>query len=530
MLKTLRFQIISIDFNKVFTSALLMSTIGLSLVHAENESETSNIQRGPGYANSSWVTSHGDSSNSDYSPVHTPTDQQFDWQLLQGSAPWVAPSVAKDGTLYISSGRGKGFSSLHAINPDGTIKWESAPYRGPADLDTLALFSCPVIDDAGDIYIGDANQLWAFTPNGTVKWQTDLKQQGINGVFVTAIIVGDYVGGASTDGKLALFHRSSGNLAMPVLDLPGLETNIDSELPPGLWSGGFIDKQRIQMVWDMLIGNVYEVTKSPAVHPNTGRIYVSAAGKQPDIGYLYGIDVVEDKLSISFQTEVPANSGTSPTISPDGKRVYAMANGELFALDANTGKYLWRVPVNGQAASPSVSPEDILYVLADDALYAIRGGNGEVVWQNTYHYYAEEQLPELPYRFNGLVDGKPLAFIDSIVTVSKNALWTSLMLGYRAEVFDRSFTTAKTTHLVALKPSDGSLIASYPLPDSSEGLISVGPQGQLYLNLLAVHSSSAYSAGYRWLLPDLAKGSKPQGGLVAFKPKLLSEKPEDPED
>jgi len=111
-----------------------------------------------------------------------------------------------------------------------------------------------------------------------------------------------------------------------------------------------------------------------------------------------------------------------------------------------------------------------------------------------------------------------VAYIDSVVTITDGVLWTSLLLGYELKLFGRDHVTPAETHLVALKPATGEILASYPIPDTSEGGISVGANGDLYLDILAAQANVAYYGGYRWMLPEIGK---PSGGLVAFTPKLL---------
>ena len=472
-----------------------------------------------GYMDTTWAAVHGTASNADTVPMHVPLELKERWRVLEGAGVWTAPSVAKDGTLYIATGRGKGHSSLHAINPDGSMKWESKPYESADDLDSMALVSCPVLGDDGDIYIGDANQFWAFHPDGRVKWVKDLPSLGINGLFVTAMIVGENAGGISTDGKVVLFNRKTGALAAPVLDLPGVDAAMDSPKAAGLWDDGLVDPERVEMVWDILLGNIYEVANSPAVNPATGRIYVTGAGKDDSKGLFYGIDLVDGQLEIAFATDIPPNSGTSPALSPDAKRIYAMAQGDVFALDANTGKKLWSRAVDGQAASPSVGTDDVVYVLAGDNLVAVRGETGEVVWDNTYHDFAAQHLESIWKRFGLFKTGEPVAYIDSVVTITDGVLWTSLLLGYEMNLFGRDHVTPTKTFLVALNPEDGSVVESYPIPDTSEGGISVGQNGDLYMDILAAQASVAYHGGYRWMLPGSAKIAKPKAGLVAFTPR-----------
>jgi outer membrane protein assembly factor BamB len=475
-----------------------------------------NPRQGQGYLRSSWSTVHADSSNSDHVPLAMTANVSQRWHLLKGAGIWVLPVVAIDGTVYAVTGEGPGHSHLHAISPEGEILWQSAPQQSLADLDSLAVFSAPVLDESGDIYIGDGNQFWAFHPDGKVKWVTELPGLGIQGGFVTGMFVDGYVGGVSIDGKVMLLHRSSGELAMPVLDLPGADGPLGPPIPDPLWKN-LVDPAIRDQVWEVLRGHRYEITNTPAVHPRTGRIYVIGAGADESEGHFYGIDVVDDRLKLAFVTKVPAGSGTSPGISPGGERLYAMAKGQLFAIDAESGEKLWSKDVNGQDASPSVGPDDTVYVLGGQRLVAVQGASGEIKWGRDYNDFVAQQLPELWTRFGLLEQGEPVGFIDSVASVTPDLMWTTVLGGYSMNLFGRKFTHAAKTWLIAIKPQDGSLIASYPLPDTSEGGITIGPMGELYLDMLAAIASTSHYAGYQWILPGEVQMPEPVGGLVAFE-------------
>src|SRR5262249_47279861 len=87
------------------------------------------LDRGPGYAASTWASVHGDSSNSDYVPVETSVGMAQAWRALDGAGIWTAPSVAANGTIFVTTGRGPGFPHLHALAPDGSLRWESTPQK-----------------------------------------------------------------------------------------------------------------------------------------------------------------------------------------------------------------------------------------------------------------------------------------------------------------------------------------------------------------------------------------------------------------
>ena len=481
-----------------------------------------NPRQAKGYLHSSWSTVHADSSNSDHVPLAMTAEVRQHWHLLKGAGIWTPPVVAEDGMVYAVTGEGTGHSHLHAISPDGKIVWQSAPQRSPADLDSLAVISAPVLDEGGDIYIGDGNQFWAFHSDGEVKWVADMPALGIHAPFVTAIIVREYVGGVSLDGKVVLLHRQSGELAMPVLDLPGGSSPLGPPIPDALWKN-LVDPAIRDQAWEILRGYRYEITNTPAVHPSTGRIYVIGAGADESHGHFYGIDVASDRLEIAFVTKVPAGSGTSPGISPGGERLYAMAEGQIFAIDADTGEKLWSKDVNGQDASPTVGPDDTVYVLGGQRLVAVEGATGQIRWQRDYNDFVGQQLPTLWTRFGLLERGEPVGAIDSVASITPDLLWTTVLGGYSMNFFGKKFQHAAKTWLIAVKPQDGSLIASYPLPDTSEGGITVGPTGELYLDMLAAIASIAHHGGYQWILPREVQMAEPVGGLIAFEQAELND-------
>lgn len=495
---------------------------GLLACVAADAAAFENPRQGEGYLHSSWSTVHADSSNSDHVPLAMTTKLRQRWHLLKGAGIWTPPVVAEDGTVYAVTGKGPGHSHLHAISPDGKILWQSSAQRSMADLDSLAVISAPVLDEGGDIYIGDGNQLWAFHRDGTVKWVADLPVLGVHAPFVTAIIVREYVGGVSLDGKVLLLHRNTGERAMPLLDLPGGGSPLGPPIPDALWKD-LIDPTIRDQAWEILRGHRYEITNTPAVHPRTGRIYVIGAGTDESHGHFYGIDVAGDSLKIAFVTKVPAGSGTSPGISPGGERLYAMAEGQIFAIDADTGQKLWSKDVNGQDASPTVGPHDTVYVLGGQRLVAIEGANGEIRWQRDYNDFVGQHLPTLWTRFGLLERGEPVGAIDSVASITPDLLWTTVLGGYLMDFFGKKFQHAAKTWLIAVKPQDGSLIASYPLSDTSEGGITVGPRGELYLDMLGAIASIAHHGGYQWILPREVQMPEPVGGLIAFEQADLKE-------
>ncbi len=475
--------------------------------------------QGQGYAQTTWATVHADSSNSDWVPLVTSPELEQQWRVLEGAAIWTAPSVAADGTLYSTTGRGRGTAHLHAVSPEGEILWESPPQESLDDLDSGAVTSAPLLDDRGDVYVGDANQYWAFRGDGSVKWVTDVVALGVEGPFVSSIAVGGFVGGISVNGQVVLLDRETGALAAAVLELPGGPSPEGPPIPGWVWAGGLMDPDTKDRVLEILMGYRYEVSNTPAVHPETGRIYIMAAGRSLEEGLFYGIDLVEGELRIAFETLVGPGSGTSPAISADGERVYAFGGaGEVMGFDAETGVVIFDKDLGGTPASPSVGPDGAVYILARSKLVKLDGRSGEVIWSRNYDDFAEGKIPGVSWLWPLVTTGEPGAYVDSVVTVTPKLIWTSLLLGWEIDLFGREIVSAKRTFLVAIDPESGDVVAHQPIPDTSEGGISVGKHGELYLDILAVQSSLAAGAPYRWLLPWSFRVEPSRAGLVAFAP------------
>lgn len=80
-----------------------------------------------------------------------------------------SPAIGKDGIIYVGFPEGHYKYKVIAINPDGTVKWET--------YTSLFLESTPTIADDGTIYIGSfvddgesGAGLYAISSNGREKW------------------------------------------------------------------------------------------------------------------------------------------------------------------------------------------------------------------------------------------------------------------------------------------------------------------------------------------------------------------------
>ena len=485
-----------------------------------------NSNLSPQYFDSLWPAGHRDSSNTDFVPMELGTSFSIKKHFLHGQPIFWPPTIGLDGTSYVVTGSPPGNSHLYAISPEGEVLWSAKPQESLEDLDSFAIMNAPTIDAEGDLYVGDRDQLWAFKPNGDVKWVVDLKQYDVDWGFMTVVLSRQrYVGGVTTNGKVLFFWSHNGELAMPSLDLPGGAGPAPEDEPPeSLWKD-LMDPDLIPFIFNLIQGWEIEVANTPALHPETGRLYITAAGSTPGTGVLYGIDITDDTLSIAFQAPMGGGSGTSPAVSHDGSAVYAVDElGRMISIDAHTGRRLWQSETGGGgSASPSVGVDETIYTPFQDRITAYTK-DGDVRWEKSYSDICKERLPE-PGGVWSYVLSEPVAFVNSLLTVGMRRGWMALVCGYHLPKFlsksDRTRVPIPqeslfvTFDLATGEPLGEPLV----LPETSEGFVTPLSNGNVIITTSGAITSIFYYMVNRILPERLQVAGPPKAGLLLLEPR-----------
>ncbi len=121
----------------------------------------------PSLADSPWPMAHHDPQNTGRSKLLGPTQGIISWEFDEAYKIYSSVVVGPDSTAYIikaSPGNG-----LFAFKPDGTLKWR-------LDIPTMPkVFTTPIITADGTIFCyNGAETVYAVDSDGTIKWSFEL--------------------------------------------------------------------------------------------------------------------------------------------------------------------------------------------------------------------------------------------------------------------------------------------------------------------------------------------------------------------
>jgi outer membrane protein assembly factor BamB len=241
------------------------------------------------------------------------------WHFPGDSWVFGSPVIDSNGTIYF------GADDFYAIYSNGTQKWKVN--------NKMDVFSAPAIDRNGNIYTGtfldSPNYLFAFYPNGTVKWRYPTSN-----IFSSPVI---------DSNNIIYFGEDNGNLL-------------------ALYPNGTLK-------WSS--PNIYSVYSSPAIGDD-GTIYCTSW-----YGNVYAI--YPNNGTIKWQFPTGGQMKANPSIADDGTIYASSWDDYLYALYPNNGTMKWRVNTYlGSSSNPSIGPDGTIYV-AHTSLYAVNP-DGTMKW------------------------------------------------------------------------------------------------------------------------------------------------------
>ncbi|WP_186453921.1 PQQ-binding-like beta-propeller repeat protein [Denitratisoma sp. DHT3] len=486
------------------------------------------------YAPSGWASLHQSEANRRSQPVDLPT-QYRSWTALQGAATLTVPTVGPDGHLYATTGQGRGHSNLHAFTLDGALLWQAKPMENMNDLDGCAILSSPIVDREGDVYISDCNQLWSFKPDGKVKWVVDLPAAPAGAhfqrpdfpinAFTTAVFTKDGdVLGVTNFGQVVVVDRATGKPRADVVRLPGLIPPKSTKYPlrDAILGFGLMDPGLRDWAWQLIFGGEMNSANTPAVDMRTGRIFVAVSSVAPGRGVLMGFDLKprsDGKLTveIAFSSDMGPGSGSSPTLSPDGRFAYVSDDdGMFYAFDTANGKRAWTVQTKAAAGAAAVGEDGTIVALQEVDAFAIAiDPNGHRLWESDIGNLVKAALPSRWYL------GGPVARSTGNPVIVKGMVLEPVVYCYTLGWGKWRIPIPIRSAIVAIDMKTGKGIKEIVgLSDDSSGITAVLPDGTIINSLGSVLTSAVEPLAWLMnrLLPGPLKQLEARGGIQVSRP------------
>lgn len=293
-----------------------------------------------------------------------------------GRANIAGATIANDGTIYFSSlGISGGAGGLHALNPDGTLKWVN-------DRFVYTFFTRHIsVGKNNYLYLPRFDYLYILEPeNGNIIDSLNLPY--ISGTEIVFSVGGDtifYISGrlftqdpkavnaATINGELLWsVEFDSHNWGTPVVDNNNRVYVYGSEDYANLFLYCVNPDGTINWKYQLDTGERYENYSSPTIDGNGNIIFQSSS---PDSGYITSIDYngnLNWKTTLGHYYEDGAFINHGLVCDAEGK-IYCGSSAGLttnfWCLDSN-GKILWKLDLEGYEydTSPAIGSDGTLYI------------------------------------------------------------------------------------------------------------------------------------------------------------------------
>ena len=483
---------------RAYLAATLLIAVSLPLAACGASTPTGSTVRNPNAAKpaGSWPYPNGDLANTRdaagsviSSANVSDLKQAWTFKLPASEVPTgpsfgslTATPIVSDGVVYLQDLG----ANVYALDlATGKLKWE---YKvSPAKIVEAGPDGVAV---AGGVVYGDTTStvfalsartgksLWVDRELlGAGQGSFGIQPQVANGRLYLASSIGTGPGG----GILLALDARTGKLAWKVNTI--LRTSNSSATSKygtgGAWETPLVGKDGSVTFG---IGNPYQTAESAIAHPSAQLYSDSDVNLDAATGKLrwYYQGVTNDFMDHDMQTSpIAVTIGGKPAVIGSGKM------GVVYAMNASTGKLIWKTPVGAHGASDNYPVEAMGHKLTLKAPYTILPGslggllsNPAVAGNNVY--VATVDLPftlaKLSYPL-GAPEGNGSGEVEALNLATGKVEWDtkvpSMPLGAATVAGDLVFTTLYTGVLVALNRHTGAIVYEHTLPTSANAPIAI---------------------------------------------------------
>jgi len=397
---------------------------------------------------SPWPKFRGNELQNGRSPVMPRIDAKAKpWAFQTGKGVFSSPVVDKDGTVYVGSAD----HIFYAIKKDGSLKWK---VETGEIIDSSAL-----LDDRGHVYVGSGDQhvycidresgkvMWIFKAHSVEEVQKEFGVKNFNVAWF--------------EGNIAMLK--DGTLLAPNDNYLVYAISRDDGKRKTQYIGS-------EMVWSL-----------PAVNTATDSIFFGT--QHPTNKNIHKFNTVTGKKDWVNGTILSSNASSVMLSSSkeNGILVLGGFDGFVRAYSQKSGREIWKFGTKEHIyASPAqLSDGTVIIPSADGSIYALDSATGKQKW-------AFDTLK--PIRSSPVIDGKDTIYVGSgegrLFCINPDG---TLRWAYRCITDDRSDLNASPA-----LGHDGVYIAGesgeifyvpydYPLSDAGkkDPLCKLGPKGDL---------------------------------------------------
>src|SRR5215469_8293903 len=479
-------------------AAALLIAVGVPLAACSASTPTGTTVRNPKAPkpSGSWPYPNGDLANtrdaagSTISSANVASLQQaWTFKLPAAEVPTgptfgslTATPIVANGVAYLQD-LGNNVYALDLAT--GKLKWE---YQvSPTKIVEAGPNGVAV---AGGVVYGDTtNSVFALSARtGKAIWVDQhllnsgqggfgIQPQAANGRVYLASSIGTGRGG----GILLTLDARTGKLAWKVNTIVGAS---NSSATSKFGTGGAWETPLVGNDGSVTfgIGNPYQTAAAAIAHPSAqlysdSDVNLDAATGKPR-WYYQG--VTNDFMDHDMQTSpIAATINGEPAVIGSGKM------GVVYAMNASTGKLIWKTPVGAHSSSDNYSRDAMEHKLALKAPYTILPGSLGGLLSNpalagNKVYVATVDLPftlaKLSYPL-GAPEGTGTGEIEALNLTTGKVEWDTkvpaMPLGAATVSNDLVFTTLYTGVLIALNRDTGAIVYQHKLPTSANAPLAI---------------------------------------------------------